>query len=167
MQFYVFSLEKSDRWALFREDQELNPILQAESKMPSLSHLSRPMVDSRNLKTNTYDAEVVEVFELDAGISSALLDPEADKSINKMEIRPIEMDYSLFFYLLLKNGRKIAPLSLLHLIDIKTVYATKGVFKRKDRMLELTFLGNKKKRYVAKINFDDKYIDEILKRSKN
>ena len=134
----------------YLEDQELSPILQAESKMPSLSHLSRPMVDSRNLKTNTYDAEVVEVFELDAGISSALLDPEADKSINKMEIRPIEMDYSLFFYRLLKNGRKIAPLSLLHLIDIKTVYATKGLFKRKDRMLELIFQVTKKSDMLQK-----------------
>jgi AAA domain (dynein-related subfamily) len=122
--------------------------------------MSRPMVKLRDLKTPLYEAEVVQVFDHE-GNFSALYDSEVDKSIRKIQIQPIEAGYNLRFTDTF-GLKKLPVLPLSNIIDIKIVWDTKGLFKRKDRMAEITFLGNDRKLFIAKINFDDKYIDEIF-----
>ena len=146
---------------LLGENRGISPIFTTPAIMPSISHLSRRIVDLRNLKTDVYETKIVEVIELPGG-TPTLFSPKDDNSINQMQIRPIEIGYCLIFADFRNENRKFPPLSLLNLIDIKEVSVTKGLFKRKDRMLGITFLGNKNKRYIAKINFEDKYVGEII-----
>src|SRR5437867_5098106 len=153
-------MARGGRSALLGKSGEGVSLFRTHSEMPSVPHLSRRMVELRNLKIPIYDAEVVEVYDLD-GTFSTLYDTEADKAISQMEIRPIEAEYSLRFIDTL-NAKRLPALPLFNVRDIKVVSHAKGLFKRKDQMLEMTFLGSERKIYVAKINFDDKYIYQIL-----
>ena len=122
------------------------------------------MVDVLSLMVTpyVYKIKLLNVKELDTGIQSALLNYEFDKNIVQMEVRPIDMGHLILFATPGPEGRAAPYISLSGLIDIKPATQIKGILKRKDLLLEIIFVGNENKRYVATIDIEDKYIDEVI-----
>lgn len=132
--------------------------------MPQIAYLSRPMVDILSLRItpHVYKIKLLNVKELDTGIQSVLLNYEFDRNIVQIEIRPMDMGHLIIFAAPGPAGRAAPYISLFSLIDIKATTQIKGILKRKDLLLEIIFVGNENKRYVATIDIEDKYIDEVI-----
>ena len=133
--------------------------------MPS-EEFSHPMIDARRLEIPSYRVAVIEVFESDTGNISSLWPVHNvnfnDKSIILMEIHPIEAGNIILFASPSPIGTAFPALSLANIMDIKKTSRAKGVFKKKDILIEISFKGNDNKRYRAVIDVEDKYADEII-----
>lgn len=116
---------------------------------------SRPIVGPPLLEIPTYKIEFI------LGI-----DDYPYKELDRMEVRPIELDASILFYNRKNKVGPILPISSIN--DIKTVSQIRGILRKEEElMVEISFKNRDKENNIIRINIKDKRINEFLQHIKS
>lgn len=127
----------------------------ADSPMPRLSLLTRPMVGRDSLRVHDYQIKASGSKPLGAKTYSL-----AD--VTDLEIQPFESTYGLIFTDI-KSGE--FSMNIKDIIDVKVASVTKGrLSKKEDLIVEIQYISiQDRKPNVLRIDVEDKYADEIVK----
>ena len=132
------------------------PQVRASRQMPSLSVLASPMVGLNSLSIKGYKVNRIEMIEEGTG------NPHPTKNHTWLEVHPIELDYSLVITNGISKGGTGYPLT--QISNVRLASITKGRFtKRESLILEMNYLGLDSKKYILRIDIEDKHSDEILR----
>lgn len=131
-------------------------------KMPPISLLARPMVDTLKLGTPTYDMRIIDISEVITGNKVPLISIENDKQLNCVQLQPIESTYSLIFAI--KNSKELFPFIRLNdLINLRISRIEGKFYKIQSVLLDLNAIGRDKKQYIMKIELNEKDLMDLVK----
>jgi Double zinc ribbon len=95
-------------------------------------------------------------------LPTPLWNVEVDKTYVQIEIHPIETGHSILFAFPGPAGRQVPYISISDIIEVKPVLHKKGLLRGKNLMIGIYFVRAQDKRYLATIDVEDKYADEII-----